>query len=200
MFLWRKCCSLFSLCVLTDHHQNARIQYVNIFGVEVYSNAITANARAQLLTVPPYAVSVVVLCITSYMSDRMQSRGLLVAFSSALGAVGYMLLLAVQENIHVRYFATFCITSGTYTLIGIIIAWCTCAIFCTSRGRLSHLSQFRTTWVPRRSGRLALRCTWQSDSVGAYSERTYSLRQTVRNISEASLSRAHWSSSVHWRR
>ncbi|KIP03888.1 hypothetical protein PHLGIDRAFT_495320 [Phlebiopsis gigantea 11061_1 CR5-6] len=81
------------------------------------------NARAQLLTVPPYAVSVAVLCIVSYMSDRMQSRGLLVAFSSALGGIGYMLLLAVQENIRVRYFATFCITSGTYTLIGIIIAW-----------------------------------------------------------------------------
>lgn len=35
------------------------------------------------------------------------------------------ILLTVHTNIHAQYFATFCITSGTYTSIGIIIAWCT---------------------------------------------------------------------------
>ena len=88
------------------------------------ANVVIANARAQLLTVPPYAVSVVVMCIVSYMSDRLQSRGIFVAFSSALGGIGYVLLLTVHENNHVRYFATFCITCGSYTLIGILIAWC----------------------------------------------------------------------------
>lgn len=29
----------------------------------------------------------------------------------------------LEEN-HVRYFATFCITSGTYTSISLTIAWC----------------------------------------------------------------------------
>jgi hypothetical protein len=36
----------------------------------------------------------------------------------------FRLLLTVHDNIRVRYFAVFCITSGTYTTIGIIIAWC----------------------------------------------------------------------------
>lgn len=36
------------------------------------------------------------------------------------------LLIAVPTNQHVRYFATFCITSGTFTIIGTIVAWCTC--------------------------------------------------------------------------
>ncbi|EKM58060.1 uncharacterized protein PHACADRAFT_252046 [Phanerochaete carnosa HHB-10118-sp] len=80
------------------------------------------NARAQLLTVPPYAVCAVVLCLVSYVSDRLQSRGLYVALASALGAVGYLILL-LATNVHARYFATFCITSGTYTVIGIVIAW-----------------------------------------------------------------------------
>ena len=86
---------------------------------------LTANARAQLLTVPPYAVCAVVLCLTSYASDRLQMRGLCVSLSACLGGVGYLLLLTVEHNNHVRYFATFCITSGTYTVIGVIIAWCT---------------------------------------------------------------------------
>ncbi|KII87878.1 hypothetical protein PLICRDRAFT_112035 [Plicaturopsis crispa FD-325 SS-3] len=80
------------------------------------------NATAQLLTVPPYAVAAVVLCMLSYFSDRIQSRGLFMAGSCALGGIGYVLLLSVPDNEHVRYFSTFCITSGTYSTIGILIA------------------------------------------------------------------------------
>ena len=35
------------------------------------------------------------------------------------------ILLLVHSNNHARFFAVFCITSGTYTTIGLIIAWCT---------------------------------------------------------------------------
>lgn len=34
------------------------------------------------------------------------------------------LLLVIPNDVHVRYFACFCITSGTYTTIGLTIAWC----------------------------------------------------------------------------
>jgi hypothetical protein len=47
-----------------------------------------ANAIAQLLTVPPYAVAAVVLCMTSYTSDRMQNRGWAVAGACAVGSIG----------------------------------------------------------------------------------------------------------------
>lgn len=36
----------------------------------------------------------------------------------------HRILLTVHTNNHARYFATFCITSGTYTSIGLVIAWC----------------------------------------------------------------------------
>jgi len=49
---------------------------------------VPANALAQLLTVPPYAVAAIVLCLTSYTSDRIQNRGLTVAGSCAVGAIG----------------------------------------------------------------------------------------------------------------
>ncbi|KAF9467805.1 MFS general substrate transporter [Collybia nuda] len=81
------------------------------------------NALAQLLTVPPYAVAAVVLVLFAFASDRLQNRGLFMAISSSIGGIGYLLLLTVHTNNHVKYFATFCITSGTYTSIGIIIAW-----------------------------------------------------------------------------
>lgn len=49
-----------------------------------------ANAQAQLLTVPPYAVAAVVLIVTSVWSDRVQSRGLHITGSCLLSAVGYL--------------------------------------------------------------------------------------------------------------
>ncbi|OCB89282.1 MFS general substrate transporter [Sanghuangporus baumii] len=81
------------------------------------------NAIAQLLTVPPYAVAAVVLTLTSYASDRFQHRGIFMAGASAVGGIGYLILLTVTNNVHAQYFAVFCITSGTYTTIGLIIAW-----------------------------------------------------------------------------
>ena len=108
--------------------------------INLLLTSFTANARAQLLTVPPYAVCTVVLCITSYTSDRLQSRGPFVSMAACLGAIGYLLLLVVADNNHVRYFATFCITSGTYTVIGVVIAWCKCLqrkLWCVLLRRLS---------------------------------------------------------------
>jgi MFS family permease len=81
------------------------------------------KAIAQLLTVPPYACAAIVLTLFAFCSDRMQSRGFFMATSSTIAGIGYILLLTVRTNVHVRYFATFCITSGTYTTVGLIIAW-----------------------------------------------------------------------------
>lgn len=81
------------------------------------------NADAQLLTVPPYACAAVVLCSLSYLSDRLQSRGLVMASSTTLSGIGYVILLVVHTNVHARYFAVFCVTSGTYTTIGLMLAW-----------------------------------------------------------------------------
>lgn len=50
----------------------------------------TANALAQLLTVPPYAVAAVVLVAFSFASDRLQSRGVFMAIASSIGGIGYL--------------------------------------------------------------------------------------------------------------
>jgi len=83
-------------------------------------------ALSQLMTVPPYAVAGLVMAIASYISDRMQSRGLLVVSGCTLGGVGYMILLCVPHaHIHMRYLATFCVAAGTYASIGLVLAWFT---------------------------------------------------------------------------
>ncbi|CCL99611.1 uncharacterized protein FIBRA_01629 [Fibroporia radiculosa] len=102
---------------------NCALASISAFLPTIIATFGYTNALAQLLTVPPYAVAAIFLCMNSYVSDRLQSRGLFVAAVSAVAGLGYILLLAVPDNVHVRFFAVFCITSGTYTTIGIVIAW-----------------------------------------------------------------------------
>ncbi|KAI0760293.1 MFS general substrate transporter [Fomes fomentarius] len=80
------------------------------------------DALSQLLTIPPYIIAGIVLCLTCYTSDRLQSRGILAATACVVAGLGYMLLLSVSLN-SVRYFATFLITMGAYTTVGLVLSW-----------------------------------------------------------------------------
>lgn len=51
---------------------------------------IPGDASAQLFTVPPYAVSAVVLVIFSFVSDKLQTRGIPISISCAISAIGYL--------------------------------------------------------------------------------------------------------------
>ncbi|KAJ8495193.1 hypothetical protein ONZ45_g12963 [Pleurotus djamor] len=102
---------------------NCALASISAFLPTIIQTFGNSAAISQLLTVPPYAVAAVVLVGFSYASDKLQTRGIFMAIASCIGGIGYLLLLTVRSNQRVRYFATFCITSGTYTTIGIIIAW-----------------------------------------------------------------------------
>ncbi|GJJ14843.1 hypothetical protein Clacol_009111 [Clathrus columnatus] len=82
---------------------NATLASISAFLPTIVETFGFSAADAQLLTVPPYACAAIVLSVLAFASDRLQSR--------------------VAENEHARYFAIFCITSGTYSHIGIILAW-----------------------------------------------------------------------------
>ena len=53
------------------------------------TSPVKANAQAQLLTVPPYAVAAAVLMGVSYTTDRLKTRGVFVVIASAVGGIGY---------------------------------------------------------------------------------------------------------------
>ncbi|KAI1794378.1 MFS general substrate transporter [Ganoderma leucocontextum] len=89
---------------------------ITTFGFSKQRNRTTLDRTS-------YAVAAVVLYLFQYSSDRLRNRGSFAIGSSILGAVGYGLLLAVPSNVHIRYFSTFCVTSGTYGMNGAIIAW-----------------------------------------------------------------------------
>jgi len=101
---------------------NCALASISAFLPTIIATFGFTNAITQLLTVPPYAVAAILMLSFSFASDRLQSRGIFAAIASTISGIGYVLLLTVS-NVHVRYFAVFCIVSGTYTTIGLIIAW-----------------------------------------------------------------------------
>lgn len=81
------------------------------------------NARAQLFTVPPYAVAFVGTVAISYLSDRLKSRGIFVVCLMLLSAVGFTILIAVPGNNSVRYFATFLAVLGCFGNGPLMLSW-----------------------------------------------------------------------------
>ncbi|KAF4564556.1 hypothetical protein EYR40_010722 [Pleurotus pulmonarius] len=102
---------------------NCALASISAFLPTIIQTFGNSPAASQLLTVPPYAVAAVVLVCFAVVSDKLQTRGTFMAIASSIAGIGYLLLLTVRSNQRVRYFASFCITSGTYSTIGIIIAW-----------------------------------------------------------------------------
>ena len=72
----------FSMCLIAS-------TTVEKLWIEIFL-CFVANAIAQLLTVPPYAVAAFCLVLLSYIADRMQSRGMFMAGASLVGAAGYL--------------------------------------------------------------------------------------------------------------
>ncbi|KAF6764168.1 major facilitator superfamily domain-containing protein [Ephemerocybe angulata] len=102
---------------------NSALASISAFLPTIIATFGHTNAIAQLLTVPPYATAAVVLIAFSRASDIRQSRGPFMATACSITGAGYLILLLAKHNVHALYFATFCITSGTYTTIGLTIAW-----------------------------------------------------------------------------
>lgn len=80
-------------------------------------------SRAQLMTVPPYAVAFVVTILCSYLSDKVRSRGPFVVVLMLLSAIGFAILIGVERNQHARYFATFLVVSGAFSNIPLMLSW-----------------------------------------------------------------------------
>ena len=57
-------------------------------------------ALCQLMVVPPYAAAALFLIITSYISDKIRSRGLFIVAGCTFGGLGYLLVTISSRNTH----------------------------------------------------------------------------------------------------
>lgn len=80
--------------------------------------------RAQAMSVPIYAVAMVITLSTALLSDRLAHRYAFTLAGVLIATMGYVLLLC-QASIPVgaRYFALFAITGGGYLTQPILMGW-----------------------------------------------------------------------------
>ncbi|CAG7932228.1 unnamed protein product [Penicillium olsonii] len=90
----------------------------------ILANMGFSTIQAEGLSAIPYLASCVFCIIISFISDYFQARGIFIAFFSALGGAGYVILALVAENA-VRFFATFLICAGVFPAVSLTFTWVT---------------------------------------------------------------------------
>ncbi|KAM0701268.1 hypothetical protein Q7P35_011629 [Cladosporium inversicolor] len=84
-----------------------------------------SSTKANLLSVPPYAVAAVVTIFIGWLADRTKARGLCNISTSFLGIIGFAMLLGAPEDAAgVKYAGTFLGALGIYPNVPNTISWC----------------------------------------------------------------------------
>lgn len=82
----------------------------------------TTVVRAQLMSVPPYAVAAVLTVAIGFIADRTRARGLCNIIVSIFGVVGFAMMLG-SDKPAVQYAGTFLGALGIYPCISNTISW-----------------------------------------------------------------------------
>ncbi|KAJ2781310.1 hypothetical protein GGI15_003254 [Coemansia interrupta] len=80
------------------------------------------DAKAQLMTVPPYACAIVTLLLVCWNSDRTQRRGYHVAASAALACIGHIMLIS-SNRVGANYTGACFVAMGLYPIIPLMLSW-----------------------------------------------------------------------------
>jgi hypothetical protein len=83
-------------------------------------------AKAQLLTIPPYAVATILTVIYAVVSERYARRGPFIIASSLTAIIGYSILLSNKDPTKrpgVSYVGTFFAAAGIYPSVALALSW-----------------------------------------------------------------------------
>jgi hypothetical protein len=80
------------------------------------------DTKAQLMSVPPYAVAAAMTVFIGWFADRTRWRGYCNMAVSFMGCVGFAMLLG-SKNVHVQYAGTFLGAAGIYPTVSNTLTW-----------------------------------------------------------------------------
>lgn len=78
--------------------------------------------KAQLMTVPPYIVACASCVSTGFLTDKLQTRGVVMIGFNLVAIVGLVMLVA-SHNDHIKYAGTFFFATGVYTNTPLVMGW-----------------------------------------------------------------------------
>lgn len=106
--------AIFHCVMVTTSTQNFFPTVVNSLGF--------GHVQTLLLTVPPYALGIVITVINNYFADRLQNSSFNVMWPLAVAMVGFTVGSATL-NIGARYFAMILMIAGGHGANAVAIAW-----------------------------------------------------------------------------
>ncbi|CAN8105066.1 unnamed protein product [Discula destructiva] len=80
------------------------------------------HLQANYLSIPLYVVATLMLAIISWLSDKLNRRGIIMIFPACLGALGYSIVLG-SHNPRVGYMAMFFVSAGFYSVTTLFFTW-----------------------------------------------------------------------------
>ncbi|KAM6480535.1 MFS general substrate transporter [Trichoderma sp. SZMC 28011] len=116
-------CWLYSLGF---HTMSLPLYTLSLFLPTIISNLGYTAAKAQLLTIPPYALAFVTTVVVAIASEKLGKRAVFLAGSSLTAAIGYIILLANTDPVArpgVSYLGTFFAAAGIYPSTALVLSW-----------------------------------------------------------------------------
>lgn len=106
---------------------SAPFSSMSLFAPTIVSGLGYTSLRAQLMTVPPYAVSWVFSILIGYAADRLNRRGLFSAVFAAIGAIGFIASATLPEDAYKSRYGTLIIAcAGAFSCIPPLLGWLSC--------------------------------------------------------------------------
>lgn len=111
---------------LAFHTLSLPLYTLSLFLPSIIKSLGYTAARAQLLSVPPYALATLLTVAVAYFSERLHLRAPFILASSTCGVVGYAILLGNPDPVArpgVSYVGTFFAAAGIYPATALALAW-----------------------------------------------------------------------------
>ncbi|KAF6822931.1 major facilitator superfamily transporter [Colletotrichum plurivorum] len=108
------------------HTMSLPLYTFSLFLPTIIKNLGYTAAIAQLLTIPPYALAFVTTLTVAIYSERTGRRAFFIMGSSAVAAIGYIILLANSDPAGrpgVSYLGTFFAAGGIYPATALVLSW-----------------------------------------------------------------------------
>ncbi|KAJ0359942.1 hypothetical protein COL26b_014224 [Colletotrichum chrysophilum] len=108
------------------HTMSLPLYTFSLFLPTIIKNLGYTAAKAQLLTIPPYALAFATTLTVAIYSERTGRRAFFIMGSSAFAAIGYIILLANTDPAGkpgVSYLGTFFAAGGIYPATALVLSW-----------------------------------------------------------------------------
>ncbi|KII95652.1 hypothetical protein PLICRDRAFT_34577 [Plicaturopsis crispa FD-325 SS-3] len=111
---------------------------LSLFTPSITAGLGYASLRAQLMTVPPYAVAYVFTVLVSWSADHFNARALHSALFSTIGAVGFLASAVLPADAYLaRYGCLIVATTGSFACIPPLLGWLSSNLDSTSAAGLA---------------------------------------------------------------